>query len=175
MRPGTDIVWTLAELGGAWDIVQRACEHHHARIDEICLPSRAQRVVRARQAAWSALLAEGWSYADIAKAWGMDHSTVIVGVRAHRAREPYRKEPTPPLLPAALATTSADDHGIASVEELAQGGLVTTRFRGPHREALRWYAYHCLRARRRGGVLEVRLTTKEGIAARLLIPAREAS
>jgi chromosomal replication initiation ATPase DnaA len=57
--------------------------------------ARFKRGVEARQLLWMLLHDKyGWSYPDIARKMGFDHSTVIMGVRRARKREKEAPEKT---------------------------------------------------------------------------------
>jgi chromosomal replication initiator protein len=60
---------------------------HGLTLAELRGPSCVRKLSRARQAAYAALKAEGYSTTQIGR-WlgGRDHSTVVSGIKAHLAR-----------------------------------------------------------------------------------------
>lgn len=54
---------------------------------EIMQRTRAPRISHARHEAMHALRQRGWSYPQIARVWGMDHTTALYGVRAFQRRQ----------------------------------------------------------------------------------------
>lgn len=69
---------TPAELFGQYT---RACAEHGVSLHEAFGTGRMRAIVAARHACWVIVRARGWSYPEIANAWGRDHSTVLIAIR----------------------------------------------------------------------------------------------
>lgn len=68
-------------------IICEVCDLYDLTWDEMVSTSRAKRVTHPRQQAFSRLNAAGFPLADIGRYFGgMDHTSVLHGVRAHAAR-----------------------------------------------------------------------------------------
>lgn len=68
------------------DLCADLARQHGATVDEVLSPSRSPRVSHARQAIWYALRHHSerrYSYPDLGRLFGRDHSTIIYGVRAY--------------------------------------------------------------------------------------------
>lgn len=57
-------------------------------LDEATDRCRARPRPQARAEMWSMLRDAGWSYPEIAAHFNCDHTTIILGVRKHRASHP---------------------------------------------------------------------------------------
>ena len=69
------------------EIATLVAERHGLTLEELRGPSRKHRVSRPRQEAMAFMRAEGrFSYPQIARYFGKDHTTVLHAVRAHAAR-----------------------------------------------------------------------------------------
>jgi len=63
------------------EVLKAAAASHDVSVSEIISPSRSRSVVAARRAAWRILVSRGWSRADIARAFGVDWSSVHHAVK----------------------------------------------------------------------------------------------
>lgn len=71
------------------DLCAGLARQHGATVDEVLAQDKTPRVSHARQAIWHALRhhpERRYSYPDIGRLFGRDHSTVLAGVRAHEQR-----------------------------------------------------------------------------------------
>lgn len=68
-------------------IVSKAARDHGVSVREIMGRSRIRPIAWARQQIMSDLAARGWSEPRIGNFLKRDHSTVHVGIKAHRARQ----------------------------------------------------------------------------------------
>lgn len=69
------------------EIIEEVARQHNLRYDEIMTPTRQPRISHPRQEAMYRLREEkGFSYPKIAMIFGLDHTTVIYGVRAYIKR-----------------------------------------------------------------------------------------
>jgi chromosomal replication initiator protein len=69
-------------------IVAAIAARHSLTVADITGQCRRKPFVRARQEAYAALRAHGWSYPRIARAiGGRDHTTVMHGVRKHEGAQ----------------------------------------------------------------------------------------
>jgi len=82
-------VETLREGLAARDLLELVADvarQHGATVDEVLAQDKTPRVSHARQAVWHALRhhpERRYSYPDIGRLFGRDHSTIIYGVRAY--------------------------------------------------------------------------------------------
>lgn len=60
---------------------------HEITIEELTGPKRHQRQAHPRQEAMFKMKRAGYSYSEIGRFFGRDHTTVMHGVRAHEARQ----------------------------------------------------------------------------------------
>lgn len=67
-------------------IVASVADHHGVTVAQIMGPRQHRLIARARQHAYAALRDRGASYPQIGMWLARDHSTVLYGDRAHRAR-----------------------------------------------------------------------------------------
>lgn len=90
MRPALHAYLAARLLPGSWltwlDLVEQTTREAGADLDDVLWGRRLAAAVRARQHAWGALRGAGYSYPTIARAWGMDHATVMHGVRQAEKR-----------------------------------------------------------------------------------------
>lgn len=83
---------TLREALAERDLLEHVSDlarQHGATVDEVLAQDKTPRVSHARQAIWYALRhhpERRYSYPDIGRLFGRDHSTVLAGVRAHERR-----------------------------------------------------------------------------------------
>ena len=70
----------------ARQIVTRVADENGVRVADLLGPSHARRVSWPRQAAYVQLRDRGLSYPQIGRIMGRDHTSVLSGERAHRAR-----------------------------------------------------------------------------------------
>lgn len=54
---------------------------HHVTVFEVCGRGRTAKVVEARHDAWAYLRRLGFSYPEIGRLWGVDHSSVLTALR----------------------------------------------------------------------------------------------
>lgn len=70
------------------EIAKDVARAHRLTLDEMKTPTQARRIAWPRQEAMAAMRATGrYSYPQIGRFFGMDHTSVIHGVRAHKARQ----------------------------------------------------------------------------------------
>ena len=70
------------------EIAEDVAQAHRLTLDELKTPTHARRIAWPRQEAMAAMHATGrYSYPQIGRFFGMDHTSVIHGVRAHKARQ----------------------------------------------------------------------------------------
>jgi chromosomal replication initiation ATPase DnaA len=86
MKQPSSAVIQLGALGAlGW--CRRLCERASVTLADILGRSRVSRIVRVRHRVWAVLR---WtlelSYPEIGRIWGVDHSTVMAGVRQHERR-----------------------------------------------------------------------------------------
>ena len=68
-------------------LAERVAKDHHVLLEEMLGTDRSRPSIRARHALWSELYAMGfWSYPRLAGLFAKDHTTIVLGVRAHRKR-----------------------------------------------------------------------------------------
>ena len=68
-------------------LAQRVAKEHHVLLEEMLGTDRSRPAIRARHAMWAELYAMGfWSYPRLAGLFAKDHTTIVLGVRAHRKR-----------------------------------------------------------------------------------------
>lgn len=79
-RPIVDIIGELDVRDLAVDFVT-ICKRHGVTLWEVMGPRRPAHVCAARRACWCLLRCRGWSFPSIARLWGMDHTTIMHGVR----------------------------------------------------------------------------------------------
>jgi Bacterial dnaA protein helix-turn-helix len=79
----------LTQLRGeAYPLVERVCASLRVPVVLVLGRSRWRPLVRARHALWAAVREElGWSFPAIGRCFGVDHTTVLLGIRTHFARE----------------------------------------------------------------------------------------
>lgn len=71
-------------------LLHEVCEHRGVLPHEVCGHSRTLGVCRARHELWWRIRndsARHYSYAEIARLFRRDHTTVLHGVQAHRRRQ----------------------------------------------------------------------------------------
>lgn len=87
MKPAEELArwlseWRLPESTITWlDLLEQTTLEAGADLDDVLLGRRMPAAARARHHAWGALRAAGYSYLTIAGVWGMNHTSVIYGVR----------------------------------------------------------------------------------------------
>ena len=70
-----------------YDVARRVARAHDCTVGELVGRSRHKGPAAARHALWAELYSRGhWSYPKLGELFGVDHSTVRDGVRAHCAR-----------------------------------------------------------------------------------------
>ncbi len=82
LLPASEVTWL--------DVAREAARIEGVNVLDVLSPRRPASVVRARHRAWFRLREAGYSFPEIARGWGVDHTTVIAGCAAHRARHPVR-------------------------------------------------------------------------------------
>lgn len=75
----------LLDKRDLWEPLGKIARANHVSLEECFSTSRKKHIVRARHAIWRMLRAEGWSYPGIGDLFGMDHTSVIAGVKAEAA------------------------------------------------------------------------------------------
>ena len=91
-NPVDEMIDRLAQLG-FYDKLFAIVKEYHATLEEVMGLSREQRISHARHACWAylrGLTRSGkpvLSYPDIGKLFGVEHSSIIHGVRAHHERK----------------------------------------------------------------------------------------
>ena len=65
-----------------FEILRQAAAEHEVTVADILSASRSRSVVAARWAVWRALTGRGWSRAAIARAFGVDWSSVHNALRS---------------------------------------------------------------------------------------------
>lgn len=84
--PGWAILYNL-ETYGAIDLAREIARKHHTSVELIISRVRTKNVTHARHHLWAVIR---WtldiSYPEIARWFGVDHTTVMSGVRNHEAR-----------------------------------------------------------------------------------------
>lgn len=75
------------------EIASEVAERHELTLEDLRGPSRYRTVAWARQEAMALIRAEGrYSYPQIGRFFGgRDHTTILVGVRHHEARQAARE------------------------------------------------------------------------------------
>lgn len=71
------------------DTFTAIARRHHVTLEELMSSKRqfGKAICLARRAAWVLLREAGWSYTTIAKLWGIDHSSVMHGVRKAKSAQ----------------------------------------------------------------------------------------
>lgn len=86
-RTSDDVEAILASYrlpgGGSWrGLALRHAKAVGARLSDVCMPGRPPRMAaRAKHAAWAELREFGYSWCEIARPWGADHTTVMDAVK----------------------------------------------------------------------------------------------
>ncbi|MES2359941.1 MAG: helix-turn-helix domain-containing protein [Gemmatimonadota bacterium] len=76
----------LLARGVLW-LIEAAGNHYGVTLEEMFSHIRPHRVCVARHHAWWELRQRGyWSYPDIGKLFGRDHTTIMAGVQSHERR-----------------------------------------------------------------------------------------
>jgi len=86
--PPSDVRAEL-DAHGLTDLVREICRRRGITLDELCGTTRTRSISRARHETWAAIHAlphRHYSYAEIGRLFGRDHSTVLLGIRVHRRR-----------------------------------------------------------------------------------------
>ena len=80
------VIERLRERGLA-ELVRDVCAAHHVTIGQVCSRSRTAAIVAGRHAVWATIQAHcGYSSTDVGQLFGVDHSTVLHGVKKARPR-----------------------------------------------------------------------------------------
>lgn len=92
MRHGRDPAAILGalEAHNLAVLLAEVCERRGVATSDLCGRSRTQAIVRARQELWWCIRnhpGRSYSYVEIARLFGRDHSTVFHGIRAHTRRQ----------------------------------------------------------------------------------------
>ena len=81
-------------------LVTAVCHRRGVCVSDLCSSARTRSVSYARQEVWAAvydLPDRHYSYSEIARIFGRDHSAVLIGIHAHRRRVAQAPlEETPP-------------------------------------------------------------------------------
>ena len=67
-------------------MIDEVASEHGLVADEVMFGKRKREYVRARAHVWDRMRREGITYVQIARLFGMDHTTVIHGVRRHNGQ-----------------------------------------------------------------------------------------
>jgi chromosomal replication initiation ATPase DnaA len=67
-------------------MARRICDHHEVQLKDVLTGSRARHLVYVRWQIMFELRQRGWSFAQIGRAFGRDHSAVMHGVKGHARR-----------------------------------------------------------------------------------------
>ena len=76
---------------GLTDLVAEICRRRGVTLGELCGSTRTRSISHARHETWALIRGlpfRHYSYAEIGRLFGRDHSTVLLGIRAHRRRTP---------------------------------------------------------------------------------------
>jgi len=90
-------VITNLRVRGLLDLVDTVCVLRGVTRDEVCGRQRTRAVTAARHELWWRLRAHPqrcYSFPEIARLFGCDHSTIIQGVAAHQRRQMARDHGT---------------------------------------------------------------------------------
>ncbi len=69
------------------DLVREVCAAHHVTLGQVCGRARHMSIAQARHAVWTIVrIRFGLSYPEIGELFGVDHTTVMQGVRKARPR-----------------------------------------------------------------------------------------
>lgn len=71
------------------EMVEDVCRKHGVTLPQVLRRDKHLSVVRARQAIWYAMRnhpERSYSFPDIGRIWGYDHTTVMSGCKIHRKR-----------------------------------------------------------------------------------------
>ena len=95
MRPHKSFLDVRAELDvrDLLTLASDVCRSRGVTLAELCGRVRSQSVARARQELWWLLRHDSercYSFADIGRLFGRDHTTVMLGVLAHERRRVAR-------------------------------------------------------------------------------------
>jgi chromosomal replication initiation ATPase DnaA len=85
----SDVVVTRLAARGLLDLVDEVCTRRGVTRAEVCGHRRTRAVAAARQELWCQIRERpdrSYSYPEIGRLFGRDHSTVFYGVTAHRRR-----------------------------------------------------------------------------------------
>ncbi len=78
------LIKRLAEIG-MFDELSAVCRAHHALLEEVLSGSRSPQVVKARRAICVLLKEQHmFSYPEIGRTLGIDHSSAVYAVKKHR-------------------------------------------------------------------------------------------
>lgn len=83
--PWSSVVEAL-EARGLLAPVADVLRSHNVTVFEACGRGRTSKVVKARHAAWSLLRERGFSYPEIGRIWGVDHSSVLTALRKRASK-----------------------------------------------------------------------------------------
>lgn len=80
-------------------VIDLICDEHEISREQLFSRSRLMRIARARMLVWLYLHDEaGWSYTEIGRAFGRDHTTILGGVKkVRRGPKPVYPHPAPSL------------------------------------------------------------------------------
>lgn len=62
------------------------CQRNDVRLSDVIGRARERHITAVRHFIWSELYAQGYSFPEIGREFGRDHTTVLAGVRRHNAR-----------------------------------------------------------------------------------------
>jgi chromosomal replication initiation ATPase DnaA len=101
MRNSTspDAVLDLLADRGLLELVDNVCALRGVTRDELCGRDRSRAVAAARHELWALIYDHRerfYSFAEIGRFFGRDHTSVIHGIAAHRRRTPRDLAPPPP-------------------------------------------------------------------------------
>jgi chromosomal replication initiation ATPase DnaA len=68
------------------DVTVEQSQNEGARLADVLSGARTPAATRARHATWAVLREAGLAYAEIARIWGMDHTSVMSGCAKYAAR-----------------------------------------------------------------------------------------
>ena len=106
------------KLWGSNIIILREIEATHGvSRAELAGACRSKRICDARRELWARLRDRGWSYPELGKLTGHDHTTVMYGVRKHRKEHPEELESAPQPSTEALHSLRAFATEMVSIYE----------------------------------------------------------
>lgn len=92
MKPGAPAVSSGAVIYALrdrdmLDVVREVCAANHVTIGQVCGRARHASIATARHAVWTIIRSRfGLSYPEIGELFGVDHTTVMAGIRKAKPR-----------------------------------------------------------------------------------------